>query len=84
MPNKIEHNIPSILKHIPEKGDIYRSAFDEFDGERYILCQFHLKEILFMLVSLRTGHFWNYPDKDVNNVVKGAIFVGRNMTITLS
>lgn len=66
-------------------GDIYRSGFDEFDGERYILCCFGFEgEAYYVLVSLRSGNYWHRPSKNIQDAVKEAIFVGRDMTITLS
>jgi len=84
MPNKIEHKIPSFPKHIPEVGDIYRSGFTE-SNDRYILsCFIFSCEEFFILVSLTNGGIWNSPTKDIEEATKDAIFVGRNMTITLS
>lgn len=81
MPNKI---ITQLISS-PKMGDIYRSGFDEVDNERYILCSFGFEgEAYYMLVSLRSGNHWRRPSKNIQDAVKDAIFVGRDMTITLS
>lgn len=84
MPNKI---ISSQITEsfIPEVGDIYRSGILELDPSRYILARVNFeKESYYVLVSLDNGRYWRYPALTAQDAVKEAIFVGRNMTITIS
>lgn len=79
--NTIKNNTKTSEPSVFKEGDIFKRG-----GCLYILAivGFKNEKLLYSLINLGGGNRWDDGSPDINSVVSGMDFVGRDLTITIS